>query len=237
MLFNGGFAEPWRIGEARESKLVFIGKNLDAKALAARFNACLATPENMKKKADALRFVVGDRVECKTGCHAWSPGTVVALNYRDTSPGSRMSPGMVAPYQISLDVEEGEPEHLIWAPVDDDRVIRVLADDNYLLDLPSCDDGTEQEESDEQVESDADEDLTGHAHEHDNMVADLVSAALAASTGIVPRFIDSPISTKVEYEAWAERKRKEMKEQAATNLKAAQAALNDMSISSGKTAR
>ena len=32
-------------GEARESKLVFIGKNLDPKALNAGFNSCLDTPE------------------------------------------------------------------------------------------------------------------------------------------------------------------------------------------------
>jgi len=129
MLFNGGFAEPWDEHEARESKLVFIGKNLDAKVLAARFDACLVTPDNMKKKADALRFAVGDRVECKTGCEEWSPGTIVALLYRDMSPMGRMPPGMVAPYQIKLDVEAGEEEHLIWAPMDDDMVIRVLCED------------------------------------------------------------------------------------------------------------
>jgi len=83
----------------------------------------------MKKKADALRFAVGDRVECKTGCEEWSPGTIVALLYRDMSPMGRMPPGMVAPYQIKLDVEAGEEEHLIWAPMDDDMVIRVLCED------------------------------------------------------------------------------------------------------------
>ena len=72
--FSGGFEEVWGQEEPRESKMVFIGKNLDAKALAARFNACLATPENMQKKADALRFCVGDEVECNLGSGRWAPG-------------------------------------------------------------------------------------------------------------------------------------------------------------------
>ncbi|EOD27022.1 hypothetical protein EMIHUDRAFT_54553, partial [Emiliania huxleyi CCMP1516] len=42
MIFNGDFTEPWEEDEPRESKLVFIGKNLDAAELKARFEACLA---------------------------------------------------------------------------------------------------------------------------------------------------------------------------------------------------
>ena len=83
MTFSGGFEEAWGQEEPRESKMVFIGKNLDAEALAARFNACLATPENMQKKADALRFCVGDEVECNLGSGRWAPGRVHALLYRD----------------------------------------------------------------------------------------------------------------------------------------------------------
>ena len=146
MIFNGHFGEPWAEGEARESKLVFIGKNLDAKALAARFDACLATPENLRKKADALRFAVGDRVECKTGCDEWTSGTVVALLYRD----DKMPQGKVAPYQIELDDDEG----LIWAPLDDDRVIRVPCTE------------TDEEESEDEDEADAKpgDPHAGHAH-------------------------------------------------------------------------
>ena len=100
MVVNASFGESWSNGERRDSKLVFIGKNLDAEALAARFNACLATPENLMKKEEALRFVVGDRVECQLGRNEWCAGTVAALLYRDDC----MSPGEVAPYQILLDV-------------------------------------------------------------------------------------------------------------------------------------
>ena len=97
---------------------MFIGKNLDQARLVERFNACLATPENMRAKAEALRFGIGDKVECNTG-EGWSSGTVVALMYRD----DRMPPGVVAPYQIHLDDEEAG---LIWAPKDDERVIRAV---------------------------------------------------------------------------------------------------------------
>ncbi|EOD35873.1 hypothetical protein EMIHUDRAFT_52778, partial [Emiliania huxleyi CCMP1516] len=43
MTFSGSFDEPWREGddEPRESKMVFIGKNLDGEELAASFNRCL----------------------------------------------------------------------------------------------------------------------------------------------------------------------------------------------------
>ena len=91
MIFNGHFDEAWGEGEARESKMVFIGKNLDAQALAQSFNRCLATPENLQRKLNALRFAVGDEVECKTGCHEWSAGKVVGLMYRD----EQMPQGMV----------------------------------------------------------------------------------------------------------------------------------------------
>ena len=78
MSFSGGFGEAWATDEPRESKLVFIGKQLDETALAEAFNACLATPENMKKAVDSLRFAIGTEVECNIEgkCHA---GTVAEL--------------------------------------------------------------------------------------------------------------------------------------------------------------
>ena len=38
-----GSTRPWRAGEARENKIVFIGRNLDREALNASFRACLIT--------------------------------------------------------------------------------------------------------------------------------------------------------------------------------------------------
>lgn len=115
MIFNGTFDAPWGPNEKRESKLVFIGKNLDHDALKASFNACIASPEMAEKKRKMLRFAIGDRVECRTG-KDWDVGKVVALFYRD----EYMPPGMVAPYQVQLE-RNGT---LIYAPEDKEALIR-----------------------------------------------------------------------------------------------------------------
>merc|ERR1719217_1399052 len=116
MIFNGEFMEEWQPDEARESKLVFIGKNLDAAALKASFAACLATKENLDKKLKALRFGVGQRVACNMGNNEWSTGVVTSLMWREDET---MPPGMVAPYQIKLD--NGD---VISAPIDEDDVVK-----------------------------------------------------------------------------------------------------------------
>merc|ERR1711977_26110 len=107
--------EPWDEEEVKGNKLVFIGKNLDAAALRARFAGCLATAENLEKKKAKLRFKVGDRVECYMGEDVWKPGTITELMYRD----EEMEQGQVCPYKIKLDNASST-----WAPVDEDDVIR-----------------------------------------------------------------------------------------------------------------
>jgi G3E family GTPase len=114
MLFRGNFDDKWEASEPRESKLVFIGKNLDEKELRDGFNACIDTPEVLEKRIKTLRFAMGTKVECKTG-GGWVKGEVVAHMYRDEF----MPPGMVAPYQVKLDSGE-----LIWAPEDVNNLIR-----------------------------------------------------------------------------------------------------------------
>ncbi len=42
MILEGDFQRPWRADEARSSRLVFIGRHLDAAALRAGFDACAA---------------------------------------------------------------------------------------------------------------------------------------------------------------------------------------------------
>ena len=42
MLIEGDFQRPWRVDEIRTSRLVLIGRNLDARALQADFDACAA---------------------------------------------------------------------------------------------------------------------------------------------------------------------------------------------------
>jgi len=114
MIFNGEF-EDWEPDEPRETKLVFIGKNIDAAALKADFAACVASEENLAKKRDALRFKVGDRVECSMAGGMRQAGEVVQLLWRD----EEMEQGQVCPYKVKLD--EGG---VTWAPVDEDDCIR-----------------------------------------------------------------------------------------------------------------
>mmetsp|Transcript_2470 Transcript_2470/g.7374 ORF Transcript_2470/g.7374 Transcript_2470/m.7374 type:complete len:212 (+) Transcript_2470:2-637(+) len=121
MIFNGDFTEPWEEDEPRESKLVFIGKNLDAAELKARFEACLATPANLEKKLQALRFHVGDRVMCHLAgdpdadANGYVKGTITQLMWRSED----MDPGMVAPYQITMDSGD-----IISAPADSDDLVK-----------------------------------------------------------------------------------------------------------------
>merc|ERR1719387_2230709 len=112
MIFKGEFQEDevWAEGEERESKLVFIGKNLDKEQLKVGFAACVVTPYQQEKKRKLLRFAVGDTVECKVGC-TWKKGEVKALMYRDDS----MPPGIVAPYSVQL--EKGGTR--VYAPADE----------------------------------------------------------------------------------------------------------------------
>eukprot|EP00965_Chrysotila_dentata_P224955 6194485-Pleurochrysis_carterae.AAC.2 len=97
MIFSGSFVEPWGAQEKRESKLVFIGRNLDHDEIRREFLACVQSEETLAKKMKALRFAVGDKVKCKTA-DGWRVGTVAKLMYREEG----MSPGMVAPYQVKL---------------------------------------------------------------------------------------------------------------------------------------
>jgi len=123
MIYNSSFDQPWGADETRENKLVFIGKNLDKTELDEKFKQCILTPEKIEEKkqkflkeVQSLRFRVGDKVECNTG--NWSKGEVVAVLYRERGIRSALGEG-IAPYQIKLD---NGP--LIFAPMDDDRVIR-----------------------------------------------------------------------------------------------------------------
>ena len=112
---EGEFVDKWSEGEARESKLVFMGSNLDPEALQRGLRGCVVSPAVLEKKRKALRFAVGDAVECRTQS-GWAKGTVVDLLYREDS----MPPGLVAPYQLRLE----EDDALIFAPEDSNEVIR-----------------------------------------------------------------------------------------------------------------
>jgi hypothetical protein len=115
MTFNGEFGDEWVAGEERESKLVFIGKNLDKEALKKSFVACLMTPALIEKKRGMLRFPIGEKVDC-IGGGGWLRGEVVAQMYRD----DKMPAFMIAPYQVKLE-QSGK---LICALLDSDEVIK-----------------------------------------------------------------------------------------------------------------
>ena len=116
MLMEGHFESEWADGEPRESKLVFIGRSLEPAALNAGFNACLDTPELRASRLAALRFGVGDVVECNVDEGEWVRGKVASLMCEDES----MGPGQVAPYEVRLD-DEGDH---VFVPADDDAIIR-----------------------------------------------------------------------------------------------------------------
>jgi G3E family GTPase len=114
MIFNGDFDEPWAEDEKRQSKFVFIGRNLDHDELKEGFLACIQTPEMIAKKERKLRFAIGDDVVCRTS-DGWVGGKIIEHFWRN----DYMPPGVTAPYKIRLD--DGKA---IWAPEDDDRFIR-----------------------------------------------------------------------------------------------------------------
>ena len=122
-IFTADFDEEWAPGEPRKSKLVFIGKGLNAAELAASFNSCLATPENYARRAASLRFAVGEHVEFCGGPDPddWVNATVVSHWFRDDE---EMPLGFVAPYEVQRhDEEEG---YTTWADYDNDHFIRRL---------------------------------------------------------------------------------------------------------------
>lgn len=114
MIFSGDFMEEWGPQEKRESRIVFIGRNLNKEGMEAAFKNCIMTPEHQAKKLKKLRFQVGAKVLCNTN-DGWEKGTVIKRMYRDDG----MPPGMVAPYQVKLN--DGS---LIYAPMDTKDVIR-----------------------------------------------------------------------------------------------------------------
>ena len=101
MLFSGTFSEevaPWRKGEKRECRFVFIGKNLDEKALEQGLIDC---------KAEDLRFNVGDTVYVNIGQFAegkilkcWDQGN---------------------PYRVEIQNKE---KSNVWVPIDNDDYVR-----------------------------------------------------------------------------------------------------------------
>lgn len=105
MLFGGGLLEDesWPEGQPRVSRFIFIGKDLDRKALVDGFMKCAVL-------TGKLRFDVGQRLECCIDKGTFAAGTVIKL----WDAGN--------PYRVRLDsgVE-------VWGPEDHDVYIRAAA--------------------------------------------------------------------------------------------------------------
>lgn len=99
MLFKGGFSElAWGPDETRESRFVFIGRNLDKQSLIDGIMAC--------KVPDQLRFKVGDKVSARVQ-GGYTPGQIIELWDE------------MYPYVIQLD--DGRQ---VYGPMDDDRYVK-----------------------------------------------------------------------------------------------------------------
>ena len=101
MLFNGEFSEEiglWKDGEARECRFVFIGKNLDHKALQEGLMNCMA---------EELRFNVGDTVYANIG--EFTEGRILKC----WDQGN--------PYRVEI---QNEKKSNVWVPIDNDNFVR-----------------------------------------------------------------------------------------------------------------
>ena len=101
MLFSGTFSEEiglWKEGETRECRFVFIGRDLDQKALQEGLMNC---------QAEELRFNVGDTVFANIG--EFAEGKILKC----WDEGN--------PYRVEIQNEE---KSNVWVPIDNDHFVR-----------------------------------------------------------------------------------------------------------------
>ena len=104
MLFGGGFSSevaPWKEGETRECRFVFIGRDLDHEELQKGLMDC---------KAEELRFNVGDTVYANIG--EFTEGRILKC----WDEGN--------PYRVEIQNEERSN---VWVPIDTDDYVRPAA--------------------------------------------------------------------------------------------------------------
>ena len=101
MLFGGEFSEDiglWKEGETRECRFVFIGRNLDHKALQDGLIECMA---------EELRFNVGDTIYANIG--EFAEGKILKC----WDQGN--------PYRVEIQNDE---KSNVWVPIDSDHFVR-----------------------------------------------------------------------------------------------------------------
>lgn len=100
MLFSGNFSteiSPWKEGEERDCRFVFIGRDLDHEALQEGLMNC---------KAERLRFNVGDTVLANIG--EFAEGRILKC----WDQGN--------PYRVEIQNEE---KTNVWVPIDNDSFV------------------------------------------------------------------------------------------------------------------
>ena len=100
MLFSGDFSKDiglWKEGETRECRFVFIGRNLDHKALQDGLMECMA---------EELRFNVGDTVYANVG--EFAEGKILKC----WDQGN--------PYRVEI---QNERKTNVWVPIDSDQFV------------------------------------------------------------------------------------------------------------------
>lgn len=98
MMFSGNFQGSWKPDEKRESRFVFIGKDLDVAFLKEGFEAC--------RVVNKLRFEVGSTVEANIG--KWEQGVII----KQWDDGNA--------YRIQLYADNTH----CWAPIDINAYVR-----------------------------------------------------------------------------------------------------------------
>jgi len=116
--FDSNFT--WKEDETRESRFIFIGKNLDHDFYQEAFRKCIVP----KVGSIELRFPVGTVVEANVG--VYQRGTVLKQWDEDNA------------YLIEID---GPPKANVWAPIDHDAYIRSIGSTS----TGTSDDSTKEE--------------------------------------------------------------------------------------------
>jgi G3E family GTPase len=109
MLFSGSFIDAaWGADEKRECRFVFIGRDLDKKALLDGFMACQCS--------DTLRYKIGDQVMAKVGKSskaAGPDGYCLGTVIKQWDQGNA--------YRIEL---QDDNKTNVWGPIDEDNFVK-----------------------------------------------------------------------------------------------------------------
>lgn len=121
MMFNGSFNEvTWKENEDRESRFVFIGRNLDKEFLVGGIMQC--------KVPDVLRFGVGDKVrvwmKAECGPQTCSVSTCGGGDWKRARILKLWDSG--DPYCVELEVPDEEGKKKKWVPEDTENYVQAV---------------------------------------------------------------------------------------------------------------